>query len=171
MTLSTNIRVSVAAKQSSTLDLGSSDANISKNITVNLGSGTAAGQADRMYSKTNTLTASANVDLDLAGGVTDANGATITFAKVKTLLVKAADGNTNNVIVGGAPSNGWVGPFGAATHTVTVRPGETKLLACCGEGDLNGYAVTAGTGDLLRIANSGAGTSVSYDIVIVGTSA
>ena len=31
-----------------------------------------------------------------------------------------------------------------------------------------GYAVTAGTGDILKVANSGAGTGVTYDIVIVG---
>lgn len=31
-----------------------------------------------------------------------------------------------------------------------------------------GYAVTAGTADQLKVANSGAGTGVTYDIVIVG---
>lgn len=32
-----------------------------------------------------------------------------------------------------------------------------------------GYAVTAGTADqTLKVANSGAGTGVTYDIVIVG---
>ncbi len=31
-----------------------------------------------------------------------------------------------------------------------------------------GWSVTAGTGDLLRLANSGAGTSVTVDITIIG---
>jgi hypothetical protein len=31
--------------------------------------------------------------------------------------------------------------------------------------------VTAGTGDILRVDNSGAGTTVTFDIVIIGTSA
>lgn len=171
MTLSTNIRVNVAAKQSSALDLGSADANISKNIAISLASGTAAGQADRMFSDTRTLAASATEDLDLAGSaLTDAFGAALTFVKVKTILIKAADGNTNNVIVGGAATNGFVSWVGGATHTVTVRPGGLLLLSV-GAGDLNAYGVTAATGDLLRVGNSGAGTSVSYDIVVVGTSA
>jgi hypothetical protein len=29
--------------------------------------------------------------------------------------------------------------------------------------------VTAGTGDILQVANSGAGTSVTYDIIVIGT--
>jgi hypothetical protein len=74
MTLTTNIRLGVAARQSSTLDLGSADANVTKNIAIALASGTAAGQADRVFSDTRTLAASANEDLDLAGALTDAFG-------------------------------------------------------------------------------------------------
>lgn len=40
-------------------------------------------------------------------------------------MVKAAVGNTNNVVVGGAAVNGIVGPLGAATNTVAVSPGGT----------------------------------------------
>jgi len=170
MALTTNLRVSVASKQSAALDLGSDESNISRSFAVSLASGTAAGQADRLYSKTHTLAASTNVDLDLAGGVTDANGVTITFAKVKGIYVEAASGNTNNVVVGAAASNAFVGPFGAGTHTLSVRPGGLKLIAV-GSADLNAYAVTAGTGDLLRIANSGAGTAVTCHVIIWGTSA
>lgn len=170
MALTTSVRVNVAAKQSATVDFTSSDDNITRNIAINLASGTAAGQVDRIYAKTNTLAASANVDLDLAGGVTDAHGATITFVKVKGLYVEAAAGNTNNVVVGGAASNTWVGPFGDATDKLIVRPGGVQLIAV-GEGDLNAYGVTGTTGDLLRIANSGAGTAVTYSIIIWGTSA
>jgi len=31
--------------------------------------------------------------------------------------------------------------------------------------------VVAATGDILRVANSGAGTSVNYDIIVIGASA
>jgi hypothetical protein len=92
-------------------------------------------------------------------------GATLTFTKIKAILVKAAEGNTNNVVVGGAASNGWVGPFGDVSDTVAVKPGGTLLLVAP---NAAGYAVTAGTGDILKVANSGAGTGVTYDIVIVG---
>ncbi len=89
----------------------------------------------------------------------------LTFTKIKAILVKAAEGNTNNVVVGGAASNGWVGPFGATTDTVAVKPGGTVMFVAP---DANGYAVTAGTADQLKVANSGVGTGVTYDIVIVG---
>jgi len=31
-----------------------------------------------------------------------------------------------------------------------------------------GYAVTNSTGDILQIANSSSGTSVTYDIIVIG---
>ena len=34
-----------------------------------------------------------------------------------------------------------------------------------------GYAVAAGSTDVLRVANSSSGTTVTYDITIIGTSA
>jgi hypothetical protein len=72
------------------------------------------------------------------------------------------------VIVGGAAANQFLTWVGAATHTVTVRPGGLFQLIAP---DATAYAVTATTADLLRITNSGAGTSVTYDIVLLGASA
>jgi hypothetical protein len=170
MALTTKVQLDVAAKQTGTLDLGSSAAQIAKTYSVSLADGTAAGQADRMFSDTRTLAASATEDLDLAGVLTDAFGATLTFAKVKAIIISAAAGNTNNVIVGGASATQFASWVGAATHTVTLRPGATLALFA-GAADDTGYVSAAGSTDLLKIANSGAGTSVSYDIVLVGTSA
>lgn len=169
MALSAKLTVGLAAKQTTTVDFGTPEANLTKNYALSLANGTAAGQADRIFTDTRTLGASANEDLDLAGTLTDAFGTTVTFAKVKAIIIGAASGNTNNVIVGGAATNAFVNWVGAATHTVTVRPGGVLALLT-GSADLNGYGVTAGTGDLLRVTNSGAGTSVTYDIAIVGTS-
>src|SRR5690349_19819948 len=107
MALSTNVRVNVSAKQTTTLDLGTSEANITKNVAYSLASGTAVGQADRLFSDTRTLNASASEDLDLAGGVTDAFGVSLTFVKVKGIFIQAASANTNNVVVGGATTNGF----------------------------------------------------------------
>jgi hypothetical protein len=170
MALATSITVNLGAKQSATLDLGASVANITKNFALTLTSGTAAGQADKIFADTRTLAASTNEDLDLAGTLTDPSGATVVFAKVKAILICAASGNTNNVVVGGAASNAFSSMFGDATDKVVIRPGGHVSLSV-GSGDLNAYAVTAGTGDLLRVANSGAGTSVTYDIIVIGTSA
>lgn len=171
MALTARLRASVNAQQTSPRDLGVAADPISHAVAIDLASGTGAGQVDKVFADTRTLTASANEDLDLAAGaLTDAFGTTLTFAKIKGLYVAAAAGNTNNVVVGGAASNTWVGPFGGATHTIAVRPGGVVVLAD-GEADTNGYAVTAGTGDLLRVANSAGTTPVTYTIVILGTSA
>ena len=43
MALSTNLRVNIGAKQTSTLDLGSAEGHIAKAVAINLSSGTAAG--------------------------------------------------------------------------------------------------------------------------------
>lgn len=168
MPLDTTVKVSVDATHTALLDLATATVPLSFARALGLANGTGANQADRIFHDTRTLTASANEDLDLAGVLTDAFGATITFARIKALIVAADAANTNNVIVGGAATNQFVNWVGAATHTVTVRPGGVLLLA---GGDATGYAVTAGTGDLLRVANSAGGTSVTYSIVLVGASA
>jgi hypothetical protein len=169
MPLTTQLTLAASALQSSTLDLGTATAQLAKSYSVNLANGTAAGQADRIFHDTRTLAASANEDLDLAGVLVDALGVSLTFARIKGLIISAAAGNTNNVIVGGAASNQFLTWVGAGTHTVTVRPGATFSLFA-GANDAVGYAVTAATGDLLRVANSSSGSTVTYDVVVLGCS-
>lgn len=169
MALTTNISLAVKAILTGSTDLAATQAPHRKSYNQTWGSGTGSGQADLVWGDSGTLAASANTDLDLAAGaLTGALGGTVTFARVKAILVTADAGNTNNVVVGGAASNQFTGPFGAGTHTVSVPPGGALLLTAPGT---TGWPVTAGTGDLLRIANSAAGSSVGYSIVIIGASA
>lgn len=159
---------SITGVLSGAVDIGDVQHSLSFGPTLSFSDGSGANQITRIFADTRTLAASANEDLDLAGGLTDAIGQTITLARVRGLLIRAAAANTNNVIVGGAGSNGFITWVGGATHTVTLRPGGVLMLAAP---DATGYAVTAGTGDLLRIANSAGGSAVSYDIVILGATA
>lgn len=167
MALSTSITLKSTSTLTSDLDVQTRRSTAAVSAGVGLKSGTGAGQADLVWSDTRTLAASATEDLDLAGSLTDAFGATLTFARVKEVTITAAGGNTNNVVAGNATSNGFVGPWGA-TGTVSVRPGGFSSCCCS---DATGWVVTAGTGDLLKVANSGSGTSVTYTIKIVGCSA
>lgn len=169
MTLSSTIKLSVDASEEVPLALGTSAARLSKSYSLALLTGTLAGQADRVFHGTRTLAASATEDLDLAGVLTGALGTGVSFARVKALIIGASAANANDVIVGGATTNGFVTPFGAATHTVRVRPGGFFALSV-GATDLTAYAVTANTGDLLRVGNGGAGTAVTYDVIIIGAS-
>lgn len=168
MTLKARAWAGVGAHESKALDLGAAMADVGKRYTVRFTHGTGAGQADLAWSKTGTLAASASVDLNLAGGLTDAFGNALTFANVKVLLVAARAGNTHNLIVGGAPTP-FAAIFGGSTHTIVVRPGEVFSIFA-GSGDATAYPVVAGSSDLLRLTNAGSTASVSYDVVIVGSS-
>lgn len=170
MPLDSAVSLGVRGTLSKALDLAISTSPLLRSYGVSLLTGTGTGQADRIFHDQRTLAASANEDLDLAGVLIDPLGDPLTFVKVRAFIVAAAAGNSNNVIVGGATTNGFITWVGAATHTVTVRPGGAIALFA-GVGDATGYAVTAGTGDLLRVANGGAGTPVTYDVIVIGTSA
>lgn len=169
MPLNSKLSIGITASLTKSLDLADGSVPLAKVYQAILSSGTAAGMADLVFHDTRTLTASANEDLDLAGVLTDAFGATLTFVKVKGLFVAAAAANTNNVVVGNAATNAWATLLNS-TGTIQVRPG-AFVGAFAGQADAAGYAVTAGTGDLLRVTNGGAGTSVTYDIIVLGTSA
>jgi hypothetical protein len=163
--LTAAIRASVSAQYQNLLDHGQAEYKPQINFSLDFADGAGAGQAQKIFTDTRTLAASASEDLDLNGVLTDAFGASLAFAEIKAIMIKAAAANTNNITIGGAATNQFVSPFGAGTHTLTLRPGGVLLLVA---GDATGYAVTAGTGDLLKIANAAAGSSITYDIVLIG---
>lgn len=131
---------------------------------LSFGDGAGAGAVNLLFHDQRTLAASATENLDLAGTLADKFGQTLTFARIKAVLVVAATGNTNNVNVTQPASNG-VPVFLAAGDGVGIRPGGMFLWVAP---DAAGAVVTAGTGDLLTVTNSAAGTSVTYDVLILG---
>lgn len=169
MPLTSDFGVSVSGLLTKAGDLSTPSDDLRWTRGVHLDTGTGAGKADLRFTDTRTLLASATEDLDLAGVLLDAFGAALTFVRIKGLFISASAANTNNVVVGAAASNAWATLLNA-TGTITLRPGDT-FAAMSGAAQTTAWAVTAGTGDLLKVANSAAGSSVSYDIVIVGASA
>jgi hypothetical protein len=169
MALSSTIKLAVAANLTSVQDLGTASAPASLSSSVTLTTGTGAGQADKIFADTRTLAASATEDLDLAAVLTDGLGSTITFARIKAVVVRASAENTNLVQVTRPASNG-VPLFMAAGDGIALRPGET-FGVFAGVEDAVGHVVTAGTGDLLTLTNSAGSTSVTYDVIIIGCSA
>ncbi|MFF9197337.1 hypothetical protein ACF09L_19225 [Streptomyces sp. NPDC014779] len=169
MALTSDLGISVSALLTKTADLSNPSDLLSWRRGVHLESGTTAGKADLRFADTRTLAASATEDLDLAGVLTDVFGTALTFVRIKGLFISASAANTNNVVVGAAAANPWTTLLNA-TGTITLRPGAT-IAAMSGSADATGMAVAAGTGDLLKVANSGAGSSVTYDIVVIGASA
>lgn len=162
---SLSITLSIFSRIKNVLDLSTSKDEIDYNPSWAFTDGAGALMADVVWSDQRTLTASTTEDLDLAGGLTDAFGTTITFARIKGIIIFAASANTNNVQVGGAGSTfiNWVAN---SSDIVNIRPNGLLVLIAP---DATGYAVTAGSGDLLRIGNSAGGTSVIYNIILIGS--
>lgn len=168
MSLSTNLRARMKAELVAVLDEGQAVADVDLNCSVDLASGTGANQADQLYSDTRTLAASASevIDVWVATAQNDPLNRNTAMVKIKAILIKAAAANTNNVVVGpDAGSNPFIGPFGSSANTLSVPPGGWVMLAA----PVSGWAAGA-TASNLTITNSAGGTSVTYDIQIVGTS-
>lgn len=165
MSLTTTINLVLDILHTKSLDLSAPVDRLSKTYAFSLTDGTGSGKGDLLFHDKRTLADGASEDLDLAGALSDAFGDTLTFVKIKALIIKNLSA-TQTLTIGNATSNAFVGPFGAATHTLKVQAGAQAVLVM----DPVGYSVTAGTGDLLKIANS-AGASCDYEIVIVGASA
>ena len=127
--------------------------------------GIGANKAESIFHDQRTFTASSTEDLDLSGVLLDAFGVAIAFTKIKTIIVAAVIANTNNVLVGGAASNQFLNWTSDPTDEIVVKPGGVFMLH---DPTAGGYAVAAGTGDLLKIANSAGGSSVVYDVIIIG---
>jgi hypothetical protein len=161
-----DVRISVTGGVTRTTNRGSVRASISEQNLVQFTAGTGTGKADICFDDERTIAASSSENLDLAGALSDVFGSTITAAKVKAIYIEALSTNTNNVVVGGAASNAFVGPFGDATDKLVVEPGCAVCIT-----SKAGWAVTAGTGDILKVANSGAGTAVTYRVAILAASA
>lgn len=147
-----------------TLDLGVSPFSVPYTQYYSIANGVAANQCDMVWADTRTITASSTDPLDLADGLIDAYGDAIAFTAIKGMFIFAHSTNTNNLIIGNG-TNPFVNWVGAGTHTVIVKPGGMFSLF---DPTAGGYAVTDSTADTLQIANSSSGTSVVYDIILMG---
>ncbi|GIE46204.1 hypothetical protein [Actinoplanes lobatus] len=165
--LKTIVTVMIDAIYKNVLDLGTPTDSFLKKLKIELSDGTGANSADRMFHDQRTIAASASEDLDLAGVLAGPFGNTLTFVELRAVMITASGANTNNVRVTRPASNG-VPLFLAASDGIDIPPGGCFLWTCPADGKVS---VTAGTGDLLTVANSSSGTSVTYDVVIIGTSA
>lgn len=140
-----------------------------------LTNGTTAGKFDLVYMAERTVNASTNDDIDLAGSLTDPLGATITAAELVGIMIvngpkdPTAAANVSDLTIGNGGVNSFVGFFGAAAHTLgPIKPGGVFFLAASNAAGIG--TVTAGTGDILRIAN-GAGGTAKYQIGILARTA
>jgi hypothetical protein len=163
--LTAKITSEVIAQQKSQLDLTAPEADISRSYVQQYSDGTGANQAQKMFSDARTVAGSSSDNLDLAGSLPDALGATLTFAAIKEIIVKNKSA-ANQLRIGKKISNGFAGPFDqtAGALGVVVEPNGILRL---NNPSANGWPVTAATADLLSVENLGA-TSSDYEVILIG---
>lgn len=162
--VSATIDLLIAAKLAGTADLGTPVAPVRLEKHLQITAGTdALGKADILWADERNLAASATENIDLAGVLAGLLGSTITAAEITAIYIEANEGNTNDVVVFGAASNPFNGPLSGTTPKIAVGPGDFALIT-----NRKGWTVTAATGDIILVANSAAGTAVTYKIILLG---
>ena len=133
-------------------------------MTLRIANGTGAGQANKVYQATRTFGGSPD-DLDLAGGVTDPLGNTITLTSAIAVLIENLS-TANTLTIGDAASNPITSLLNA-DGTITLRPatatGASWVLLVAP--DATGWAIAAGSADVLRVSGT---SGQQYRIVVVG---
>lgn len=122
--------------------------------------GSSADQANQPWSDEIELAATSG-NLDLAGGLTDAFGNTITYTSVKELMIHntSTTAGQDITISGTFMDNNLLG---GGSSTVILGPSGVFMVAS----PIDGFTVTAGSGDILTV-DSGANT-ITYEIFILG---
>lgn len=175
MALDTKIAYKVSATKSDTLDRGSQKALHEIDVTLGWPSGTAASQADEIWSDTRTVNAAAFDNLDLTNLTQlDSSGGTlrssISFAVVKLVLIRNVS-TSGHVLVGGGTDNGsaadaWAlagGMFQTDASLCAIPFGGALLWY-----EPAGVAVTNSSADVLCVG--GVTANQTYQIIILGES-
>lgn len=166
MSLSSRIQLKAVARLASSVGLASVEAAIDEMFETELADGVEIDEADKLYSlSSQSIADGGTLSIDLKGSLTDPAGAAFTPAKLKALIIRADPTNTTNLTVGGDANH--VPVLSAGTTTFVLKPGGMFVFV---DPSLAGVAVTAGTGDLVKIVN-GAGAAALVDVIIIGTSA
>lgn len=147
--------------------------HVLQGLSISIANGTSDGQADLIYTKRDSVGASATDVFDLAGVLTDAvGGDVITGAEVVALIVvNRSTTSGDNLKVGPDATNGCVAFWADASDRnlvqagITNQPGFVVLYAP------RGYAITGGSADEFAVTELGGVNTVSYDILILLRSA
>lgn len=177
------VTMKIVAALSKTADLSGSPASSPTiSLAKTLDDGVGAGKAESVWFDDGLLAGAADIDLDLAGGLTDVFGDIITFTKIKAFAVLNLSDVVGNghdpataadIQVGGG--DGGIGTNAFDTWiTANAADGSEAVFVRVGGGLIlfdrtaGGYPVTGGTGDILRILNLHGADEARYQIMLVG---
>ena len=171
VTVAGSVSVSLNASDQRTSVTGAANETGTRTASVNgawqIASGLTAGLADKIWSDTRTVGASATDSIDFAAVLVNAFGSIETFVKVRAVVIVAAPTNTTTLTIQ-RPAAATGLPIFAAISDALAPLSAGGFFAWCDPAA--GVTVTPGTGDLLNVVNSGGG-SASYSVAVIGTSA
>lgn len=164
-----SVKASLVVNATKATDLTTPVDPISYALTRVFANGTGDDAANQTWHDRATLSGAAVDDIDLAGGIVDAFGDTITFTVIKALFIanKSSELGTptdSKISIGGHATNAFVNWVSDATDKVILEEDGILLLVA----PKDGYAVAAGTNDILTITNLAGGAQAQYDILIIG---
>lgn len=131
-----------------------------------LETGTSASQNDLLFvDETKSFTGTTAQDIDLAGSLSPAIGSTLTFVEVTGMLIIVKTTTSGVTLsVGGKATNTFINWVAAANDELIVQADGCFLLTA----PVDGYAVTASTGDILELTPS---ATLDATVVFWGRSA
>ncbi len=164
MILTTKIKTTFQATGTKALDDRTATDPINLSRTTSMSNGTGSGKANQSFHDQRSLATGANEELDLSGALVDTFGDTITFLKIKAMRF-VNQSLVDDFLIFGAAVNGFDTPIKAAADAIRLKRGGLIII----EDPLDGYAVTAGTGDLLRIEHEAVTAAAAiYELTLVG---
>ena len=159
MATTVRIKLEIEVAETYTGDLGNPGKihRVSKDLVFTSGNGSS--QFDKVHSDIAAVT----TDYDVAGVVTDAQGATITMSKLGMVYAENRGTTSGNLMYVGGDANS-VPVFGAAADFAKIGP-QGFFLAV---NPVDGWTVTAATGDVVEI-NHNSGT-YDHAVILAGRS-
>jgi len=174
-----SFNVTIKATAGGIVDLATPQAVLSMMKAMETAFGTGLANCDEIFWDRRMIAASGNDPLDLAGTLVNPHQQVITFANVKAIGVfnrsdQALDyaGGTHAVTDAGIvildTSSTFVGPCKTVAKGMVIEAGgmflATRPLAA-------GWAVTAGSADILQVDNEDGADEALYDVVLIGEAA
>jgi hypothetical protein len=159
MATTVRIKLEIEVAETYTGDLGNPGKihRVSKDLVF------ASGNGSSQFDKVHSDISAATTDYDVAGVVTDAQGAAITMSKLGMVYAENRGTTSGNMMYVGGDANS-VPVFGAAADFAKIGP-QGFFLAV---NPVDGWTVTAATGDVVEI-NHNSGT-YDHAVILAGRS-
>ena len=167
VTASISLSVKAAASSTAVSELGTVTHNPQISFNLDFTDGEGSNKVQQVWSDERDVATSSDDDLDLAGTLTNYLGEAVTFTKIKVMAFLNVTSSSAAALmqIGGEGINDFINWVANATDIIQVATGGAFVLV---RPDATGYAVTAGTGDILRVTNASGANTLTYQILLLG---